>query len=705
MNNNLKLRISLISLFIIVYSILFFTLNNDKNNRINYILNKSITDLKTQQLIIDNYFKNDAALIKDRITKNNKIITILSKTIDSSKEKKDNLRKLLLKELKPLYKKLKRRGILQLHFVSTNNITILRVHKPNKYNDDLTGIRYSYGLVNKEKKVITGFEQGKSAHGYRYVFPIFNKQKVHIASAEISLNTDFIQTKLSKLNKIHTHFIVNKTIFDERKWKSEKLLNKYIQAIEHKNYMYSIVDDIYDKEVYIKEKSIIKSVKAKIATNFNLKKAFAVDINLEDTTKVITFIPVKNIKDKSIVAYLVSYADNYILHEIYKHFYYKIVLAFLILLFIVFIIYKGKLNDIILLNKSNKITSELKKQIDAFDKNVIFSKTDLKGIITHVSEAFCKVSGYTEDELIGKPHNIIRHMDMKDDTFKELWKTLKLGKTWSGQVKNKKKNGDYYWVLSTIELDYDDNGKHIGYYAIRHIITAQKKVEELKLKLEDINTNLEQEVTKRVGEIVLLNTEIKDTQKEVVFTMGAIGESRSKETGNHVKRVAQYSKILALHYGLPQEDAEMLKQASPMHDIGKVGISDSILNKPGRFDDSEREIMNTHAYLGYDMLKHSQRPLLKMAATVALEHHERWDGKGYPNGLKAEEISIYGRITSLSDVFDALGSDRVYKQAWDDEKIFKLFHDERGKQFDPKLVDIFFNNIDEFLTIRDSLKD
>ena len=705
MNNNLKLNISLILLFIIVYSMIFYTLNNDKNNRINYILNESVTDLKTQQLIISSYFKNDAAIIKDRITKNNKIINILSKRINSSKEEKDNLRKVLLDELKPLYKKLKKRGILQLHFVSTNNITILRVHKPNKYDDNLTDIRYSYNLVNREKKVVTGFEQGKSAHGYRYVFPIFNKQNIHIASAEVSLSTDFIQTKLSKLNKIHTHFIVNKTIFDERKWKSEKLLHKYVQAVEHKDFMYSTVDNIYDKATYTKEKNMIKPIKDKIDTNFNLKKAFAVDVNLEDTAKVITFVPVKNIKDKRIVAYLVSYTDNYILHEIYKHFYHKIIFTFFILLFIIYIIYKNKVNDIILLNKSNKITSELKKQIDAFDKNVIFSKTDLKGIITHVSEAFCKVSGYTEDELIGQPHNLIRHADMKDDTFKELWKTLKHGKTWSGQVKNRKKNGDFYWVFSTIELDYNDNGEHIGYYAVRHIITAQKKVEELKLKLEDINSNLEQEVTRRVGEIVLLNTEIQDTQKEVVFTMGSIGESRSKETGNHVKRVAQYSKILALYYGLSQEDSEMLKQASPMHDIGKVGIPDSILNKPGRFDDSEREIMNTHADLGYDMLKHSQRPLLKMAATVALEHHERWDGKGYPNGLKGEKISIYGRITSLADVFDALGSDRVYKKAWDDEKIFQLFHDERGKQFDPKLIDIFFNNIDEFLSIRDSLKD
>lgn len=208
-----------------------------------------------------------------------------------------------------------------------------------------------------------------------------------------------------------------------------------------------------------------------------------------------------------------------------------------------------------------------------------------------------------------------------------------------------------------------------------------------------------------LDEIIALNSEIEDTQREVVFTMGSIGESRSKETGNHVKRVAEYTKLLALHYGLKAEEAEMLKQASPMHDIGKVAIPDAVLNKPGRFDEEERKIMDTHAALGFEMLKNSHRSLLMMAATVAHEHHEKWDGSGYPRGLSGEAIHIYGRITALADVFDALGSDRVYKKAWDDTKIFALFREERGKHFDPKLIDIFFEHLEEFLAIRDRLKD
>ena len=202
-----------------------------------------------------------------------------------------------------------------------------------------------------------------------------------------------------------------------------------------------------------------------------------------------------------------------------------------------------------------------------------------------------------------------------------------------------------------------------------------------------------------------LTSEIEATQREVVLTMGAIGESRSKETGNHVKRVAAYSKCLALAYGLSEFEAELLKQASPMHDIGKVAIPDNILNKNGRFNDTERKIMDTHAQLGYDILKNSKRELLQAASVVAYEHHEKYDGSGYPRGLRGEDIHIYGRITAIADVFDALGSDRVYKKAWDDKRILALFEEERGKHFDPKLVDIFFENLEEIFAIRDMFQD
>jgi putative two-component system response regulator len=245
---------------------------------------------------------------------------------------------------------------------------------------------------------------------------------------------------------------------------------------------------------------------------------------------------------------------------------------------------------------------------------------------------------------------------------------------------------------------------HVLYDTIEHI-KLKHDVFRQKQLLSEINNDLEQQMIQRISEIYSLNEEIQATQKEVIFTMGTICESRSKETGNHVKRVALYSKILAKNYGLSQEEVALLREASPMHDIGKIAIPDAILNKQGRLTDEERELMNTHTTLGHEMLQHSQRKLLKVSATIAHEHHEKYDGTGYPRGIKGEQISIYARITALADVFDALGSDRCYKKAWEDEKIFGLIKNESGKQFDPQLVTIFFNNLEEFLEVREAHRD
>lgn len=232
------------------------------------------------------------------------------------------------------------------------------------------------------------------------------------------------------------------------------------------------------------------------------------------------------------------------------------------------------------------------------------------------------------------------------------------------------------------------------YFTSRSIRTSIRRLKTSKKRVQ-----------KGLDEIKNLNQEIEDTQKEVIFTMGAVVESRSKETINHVRRVAQYSKILALSYGLDEKEASLLKQASPMHDAGKAGIPDAILNKPAKLTSEEFEAMKEHAAMGYEIFKSSNREILKTAAIVAHEHHEKYNGSGYPRGLKGEDIHIYGRITAVADVFDALGSDRVYKKAWDDEKIFAYFKEQRGEHFDPKLVDIFFENLDKFLEVRKKFKD
>ncbi len=205
--------------------------------------------------------------------------------------------------------------------------------------------------------------------------------------------------------------------------------------------------------------------------------------------------------------------------------------------------------------------------------------------------------------------------------------------------------------------------------------------------------------------ILSVNEEIWQAQHEILALLGEVGETRSHETGQHVRRVAHYSQLLGELYGLDAHETRLIYSAAPMHDIGKIGIPDAVLLKNGKLDSHEFGIMQEHSRLGYEILKNSHRPLLQAAAIIAHEHHERWDGSGYPRGLAGEDIHIYGRIVALADVFDALSCERVYKKAWQMEQILEYVTREQGKHFDPRLVELFLTHQEHFLDIAHRLGD
>lgn len=206
-------------------------------------------------------------------------------------------------------------------------------------------------------------------------------------------------------------------------------------------------------------------------------------------------------------------------------------------------------------------------------------------------------------------------------------------------------------------------------------------------------------------ENINLHLDLEETQREIVCLLGESVERRSRETGNHVRRVAAISELLALGYGLSLEEAQTLKYASPLHDLGKIAIPDAILNKPGLHTPEETAVMRQHAEIGHQMLISSKRKVLQAAAIVAHEHHERWDGNGYPQNLAGKDIHIYGRITAVADVFDALLNDRCYKKAWPLDQVLDYFRNERGRHFDPDLVDLLFDRLEEIERIRTRYRD
>jgi response regulator RpfG family c-di-GMP phosphodiesterase len=204
---------------------------------------------------------------------------------------------------------------------------------------------------------------------------------------------------------------------------------------------------------------------------------------------------------------------------------------------------------------------------------------------------------------------------------------------------------------------------------------------------------------------VYLNQAIITTQKEVIFTLGQVIATRSQETENHVKRVSAFSHTLALLLGLSNQEAELLRLASPMHDIGKLGVPDAILNKCPPLSDEDYAVLTTHPRIGYQILKNSTQEILKTAAIIALQHHEHWDGSGYPLGLKGEAIPLVGRITAVADVFDALTSKRPYKEPWTIEKAVEEIKLGSGTHFEPKLVELFIENLPDVLEIKERFSD
>lgn len=224
-------------------------------------------------------------------------------------------------------------------------------------------------------------------------------------------------------------------------------------------------------------------------------------------------------------------------------------------------------------------------------------------------------------------------------------------------------------------------------------MSLDRAFERSRLLLENrrYREHLEEEVVKKTKEVLQLSEEMIRTQKEIILTLGDVVETRSHETAHHVDRVAEFAWLLARRCGMDELEASDLRIAAPMHDVGKIGIPDTILNKPGALTPDEIRVMKSHTTIGHSIFSQSRLPVLTLAAQIALNHHERWDGRGYPNGISGRVIPLHARITSIVDVFDAVSHERVYKKAWDLDTSFDYIADEAGKLFDPEIARIFID--------------
>jgi len=234
----------------------------------------------------------------------------------------------------------------------------------------------------------------------------------------------------------------------------------------------------------------------------------------------------------------------------------------------------------------------------------------------------------------------------------------------------------------------------------------QAKLYKSQKELEALNQNLDTLVKEKTNSLEEALAFARETEYEISLRLGKASEYRDLETGMHIKRMSRYSALLGRLWGMSKEEEELLLYASPLHDIGKIGIPDAILLKPGKLNESEFKLMQQHAAIGGLMLDDGDKfPIIKAGKTIATQHHEKYDGTGYPKGLKNDAIHIYAKIVAIADVFDALSSKRVYKDAFPLEKTLAIIEEGRATHFDPLLLDLFFTNIDAFLQIKEEYPD
>jgi PAS domain S-box-containing protein len=336
--------------------------------------------------------------------------------------------------------------------------------------------------------------------------------------------------------------------------------------------------------------------------------------------------------------------------------------------------------------------------------------TDRKGIINYTNPAFSTLTGYSIEELIGASPVILKSGHHPKSFYKDLWRTILSGKPWQSEVCNKKKNGELYWEYQCISPIKDNSGKITNFLAIRLDDTKRKEYEiQLKLLTENLqkkNKDFQNHVKAvEIANMQLRNfseqlhckfNELNEAHLETINRLAYAAEFKDDDTGEHLTRMSQYSFILAQKLGYPEEETMNVLYAAPMHDIGKVGIPDKIMHKNGKLDSQEHDQMKEHTTIGAKILENSQSSLVNLAEKIALSHHEKWDGSGYPAGLAGKDIPQAGQIVALADCFDALTSRRPYKDPYPIDVTRDLIIKEKGKSFDPNIIDAFLDCLGDF---------
>jgi len=518
MKNRLDLKIIfIITIAFLLYSLFFYFNTLSKDRQIDVELNKEIDNLKIHYDITKDYFIKDVKNISNKFLKDKDISNILSKMKKADKKQKDILRKELYDTVNPTYKRLKNRGINQVHFASIDNISLLRMHKPNIFGDDLTNTRYSFKYTNKTKKHIEGFEQGKSTHAFRYTFPYFDDKQNYLGAVDISLSTYIIQKRLQKINKIHSHFLIKKELFLNKIWKNKDITSLYAQSIESDKYISSLTIQHNPNQLEYEKNKIIKPLKNKIDKNLSLEKPFSLYIFVDNKVKIITFLPIENILGDKNAAYIVSYTQSSDIYTIQNNYIkINIITLIIIITILLFIIKILKQKDALKIK-----TKEQESLLSLFEESdsVLFKwNNDNKWSISYVSKSVKKLLGYEAEDFLSKEltYNKIIHKDDLDRVKKEVQKGIESNLNFFQHEPYRviTKTNKTKWVKDyTVKIKDDNNIIHFLGYTID--ITEDKRKSDILMQqaklaaMGEMIGNIAHQWRQPINNLSLLNISLK----------------------------------------------------------------------------------------------------------------------------------------------------------------------------------------------------
>jgi putative two-component system response regulator len=323
----------------------------------------------------------------------------------------------------------------------------------------------------------------------------------------------------------------------------------------------------------------------------------------------------------------------------------------------------------------------LERAVESLAEGVVVTDAELDPpgpAITYVNPAMTRLTGYSAEELVGETPRILQGPETDRDVLDRLRESLERGEAFTGETVNYRKDGSAYVVRWTLTPVTDEDGEVRRFVGVQRDVTDERRARD----------RLEAAVRERTAEL-------RRARSEVLERLARAAEYRDDQTGQHTRRVGAMAARLGRALDMPRERVTLLEQTAPLHDLGKIGIPDDVLLKPGSLDDREWEVMKRHTVIGADLLSGGSSDLARTAEYIARYHHERWDGAGYPEGLEGEEIPLEARIVSVVDTFDALVHERPYKEPWPPEDALAEIRDGAGERYDPRVVRAFLEMSDD----------